>query len=75
MAASSVNLPNQHNIWNCLMDLSKTTYSKALEALPFNRKISLALDCWTSQNQKLFIVIVGYFVSKEYKFHEVLLGF
>ena len=57
------------------MDLSKITYSKALEALSPDDKISLALDCWTSQDQKPFLIIVGYFVSKEYKFHEVLLGF
>ena len=57
------------------MDLSKITHSKALEALPPDGKISLALDCWTSQDQKPFLAIVGYFVSKEYKFHEVLLGF
>ena len=57
------------------MDLSKITHSKVLEALPLNNKISLALDCWTSQDQKPFLVIIGYFVSKEYKFHEVLLGF
>ena len=75
MAAPSVNLPNQHDIQNRLMDLSKITHSKALEALPPDGKISLALDCWTSQDQKPFLAIVGYFVSKEYKFHEVLLGF
>ena len=33
------------------------------------------MDCWTSQDQKPFLTIVGYFVSKKYKFHEVLLGF
>ena len=75
MAASSVNLPNWHDIWNHLMDLFKITHSKALEALPFDGKISLALDCWTSQDQKPFLAIVGYFVSKEYKFYKVLLGF
>ena len=75
MAAPSVNLPNRHDIRNRLMDLSKITHSKALEALPPDGKISLALDCWTSQDQKPFLAIVGYFVSKEYKFHEVLLGF
>ena len=57
------------------MDLSKITYSKALEVLPSNGKILLTLDCWTSQDQKPFLIIIGYFISKEYKFHEVLLGF
>lgn len=57
------------------MDLSKITYSKALKALLSKGKILLALDCWTSQNQKSFLVIIGYFVSKEYKFYKILLDF
>ena len=57
------------------MNLSKITHSKALEALPPDSKILLALDCWTSQDQKPFLVIISYFISKKYKFHKVLLGF
>jgi len=43
--------------------------------LPSSRKISLALDCWTSPNRYAFLAISGYFISDNWDYHEVLLAF
>jgi hypothetical protein len=46
-----------------------------LRDLPASRKISLALDCWTSPNHYSFLGITGYFVSDDWRYCEVLLAF
>ncbi len=38
-------------------------------------KVSLALDCWTSQNLKSFLAITAYYTSTDWEYREVLLGF
>lgn len=34
-----------------------------IQQLPSDRKISLALDCWTSPNHLAFLAILGYFIT------------
>ena len=46
-----------------------------LNDLPNGAKISLALDIWTSPNNITFMAIVGYFIDRNWKLREVLLGF
>src|ERR1700738_3481046 len=46
-----------------------------LSELPPDAKISIALDCWTSPFQQAFMAITGYFLDKNWKYREILLGF
>lgn len=43
--------------------------------LPPTAKLSIALDCWTSPFQQAFMAITGYFIDKDWKYRETLLGF
>ncbi len=38
-------------------------------------KVSLAVDCWSSPNRHSFIAVLAYYVSEDWKYREVLLGF
>ena len=46
-----------------------------LDDLPAGAKISLAIDCWSSPHCLAFMAINGYFIDKNWQYHEVLLGF
>lgn len=49
--------------------------TQLLKDLPPNRKVSLALDCWTSMNHHGFMSITAYFVTDTWEFREALLAF
>lgn len=77
-AASSphqLHLPNRAQIKDRLMVLSEETHIQLLSKLPHDGKISIAIDCWTSPDQKAFLAMTGYFLTEEMSYHEVLLGF
>ena len=57
------------------MNLACTSQKKTMEALPSDSKVSIALDCWTSPDKKPFIAITGYFITEDFHYHEILLGF
>ena len=38
-------------------------------------KISIALNCWISSDQKSFMTITGYFITEDFYFQKVLLDF
>lgn len=46
-----------------------------LHKLPIGTKLSIALDCWTSPFHQAFMVVTGYFIDKDWNYHEILLGF
>ena len=46
-----------------------------LQKLPDNPKLSIALDCWTSPFSQAFMAISGYFITEDWQYCEVLLGF
>lgn len=43
-----------------------------IQQLPSDRKISLALDCWTSPNHLAFLAILGYFITDGGEYKEIL---
>ena len=57
------------------MKLAESSQYTIIESFPEHGKILIALDCWTSPNKKPFIVITGYFITKDFHYHEILLGF
>jgi hypothetical protein len=58
-----------------LQKMVQADQQKILSLLPTNAKLSIALDCWTSPFQQAFMAITGYFVDKDWNYHEILLGF
>jgi hypothetical protein len=58
-----------------LRDLVCESQKNILQKLPSGAKLSLALDCWTSPFRQAFMAITGYFLDKDWEYHEILLGF
>ncbi|KAJ5131001.1 uncharacterized protein N7515_007040, partial [Penicillium bovifimosum] len=46
-----------------------------LAQLPEGKRLSIALDCWTSPHSQKFMAITGYFIDNDWNYHEVSLGF
>ena len=72
---NTLHFPSRNRVKETLMNLACTSQKKTMEALPSDSKVSIALDCWTSGDQKPFMAVIGYFISKDFYFFEVLLGF
>lgn len=72
---SHLELPNRHQIRARLFELKEINHTEMLSYLPEQGKISLALDCWTSQSQHSFLAITGYFIDMKWVYREVLLAF
>jgi hypothetical protein len=49
--------------------------SNLLQALPAENKISLTLDIWTSPNTLASLGVIGSFITSDWQYKEVLLGF
>ncbi len=43
--------------------------------MPFDAMLSVAIDCWTSPYQQLFLAICGYFIDASWQLQEAVLGF
>jgi hypothetical protein len=71
----SLKIPNRHQIRNRLFELAEISKSSNLSRFSPKSKMSIALDCWSSPDRKAFIGITGYFISDDFKYHEILLGF
>lgn len=58
-----------------LRDFVKKQQQDILQQLPADAKLSLALDCWTSPFRQAFMAVTGYFLTYDWEYQEVLLGF
>ena len=70
-----IHIPHRTYIKTTLLQRFEAMQKGLLRDLPASRKISLALDCWTSPNHYSFLGITGYFVSDDWRYCEVLLAF
>jgi hypothetical protein len=68
-------IPNRLQLKERLIQLSYITHTKLISCFPDDAKMSIALDCWTSPDQKPFMAITGYFISDNFQHHEILLAF
>jgi hypothetical protein len=68
-------IPNRLQLKERLMELAHITHASLISTFPDDAKMSIALDCWTSPDQKPFMAITGYFISDDFQHHEILLGF
>lgn len=73
--AYHLQIPSRNTITSLLFEKAGEAYERILQMIPQNRKVSIALDCWTSPDQKPFMAILGYFIDDDFRYHEVLLGF
>jgi len=71
----TIEIPHRTQIKTNLLQRFDEARKGMLHKLPSSRKISLALDCWTSPNKYSFLAISGYFISDDWDYHEILLGF
>lgn len=70
-----VSFPSRNTIKQHLMELADISQDAMMKQFPESHKISIALDCWTSPDQKPFLAMTGYFITTDFNFQEVLLGF
>lgn len=68
-------IPSRKMTKDRLMKLASTVLGQFLEGFTRPAKISLAIDCWTSPNGKSFMGILGYYITKDWKYEEFTLGF
>lgn len=68
-------MPGRTHIRTLITDRAGLVRQQILRQLPPSRKISLALDCWTSPNHLAFLAILGYFITDDWEYKEVLLAF
>lgn len=71
----SVQLPGRTQLRTLITDRATTARQQILKHIPSGRKISIALDCWTSPNRLAFLAILGYFITDDWEYKEVLLAF
>ena len=57
------------------MKLAKSSCYTTMKIFSETNKISIALNCWISSDQILFMAITGYFITENFYFQKVLLGF
>jgi hypothetical protein len=43
--------------------------------IPKSSKVSLTIDSWTSPNHLAFLAIIGYFITPDWEYKEIMLGF
>ena len=70
-----ITILSQNTIKERLMELSQAVHRHLISTLPDDGKISIALDYWTSPDQKPFIAITSYYILTNFKYNEILLGF
>ena len=75
LAPSTPQLLNPVTARRRLQSMVKEGQERVLLDLPPTAKLSIALDCWTSPFQQAFMAITGYFIDKDWKYRETLLGF
>jgi hypothetical protein len=71
----SIQLPGRTHLQKLIAERATAARKQILKQLPSSRKISLALDCWTSPNRLAFLAILGYFITDGWEYKEVLLAF
>ena len=57
------------------MELAESSQYITMKSFSEHGKISIALDYWTSPDKKPFIAITGYFITEDFHYYEILLGF
>jgi hypothetical protein len=73
--SSTISIPTCQKVRDRILELSQLRHTEELSRIPADSKVSLALDCWTSPQQKAFLALTGYYINANFESKEVLLGF
>ena len=58
-----------------MMAMTQKSQAEILAHIPPHIKVSIALNCWTSPMMQAFLTVTAYFLTDDFKYQEVLLGF
>jgi hypothetical protein len=75
MTAHGLRIPRSPKISRLVTGYVEKLETSLLRHMVAGSKISIAYDTWTSPNNYAFLAVVGYFIDKDWKLREVLLGF
>ena len=70
-----IELPNRQKVKDSIVAMANENQKTVLAMIPSGSKVSLAMDCWTSQTCKAFMAITCYFFTSDWQYKEALLGF
>jgi hypothetical protein len=68
-------LPNRRGLKPKLKQCYDSIQNELHSSLYSEMRISMAIDCWGSQNQLLFLGITCQYISDHWQLRQVLLGF
>jgi hypothetical protein len=75
LAHPTVDITSRKHLRVLLDERAVSLKSKLLSDLGLHTKVLLALDCWSSPNRYSFLAVMAHYVSVDWKYREVLLGF
>ncbi|OXV09426.1 hypothetical protein Egran_02811 [Elaphomyces granulatus] len=71
----SVNIPGRTHLAKLIEKHSSEVKERLMDDLPEKRKVSIALDCWTSPNGLGIMAVLCYYVTDDWKLVEKLISF
>ncbi len=74
MTAHGLRIPRSSKILRLVTGFVERLETSLLKNMVAGSKLSIAYDCWTSPNNYAFLAVVGYFIDKDWKLREVLVG-
>ena len=75
MLKSSVEIPSADMLRRELQVRAQEAREEIKRDLEGCRKVSIALDAWTSPNHKAFLAIQAYYITSDWKYRYALIGF
>jgi len=75
MLRPGIQIPHRTTVRSDLDVLYKGVIDSMLHDLPSNSKVSIALDAWQSPFRRSFIAITAYYITIDWQWKEVLIGF
>jgi hypothetical protein len=75
IAQPTVKIPTHRRLRHLLNQRLDETNAHLPNDLGPQTKVSLAVDYWSSPNRHSFIAVLAYYISEDWKYREVLLGF
>jgi len=75
MCRASVAIPTAAQLRSDISHAAEEMRESITKDLEEVKKVSLAIDAWTSTNKLAFLAIIAYWIDKDWNYHHVLIGF
>lgn len=75
MLMPAVEIPGRKRLQQVLEDRVQEVKKTFFSDLGKHTKVSLALDCWSSPTRHSFLAVMAHYISDDWVYREVLLGF